>query len=40
MVQNVPAEMDTDVPNGVFNFHVAIEVPDLKGANNAQLCKG
>ena len=40
MVQNVPAEMDTEVPHGVFNFHVAIEVPDMKGANSAQLCKG
>ena len=40
MVQNVPAEMDNETPHGVFNFHVAIEVPDLKTGNSAQLCKG
>jgi phage tail-like protein len=40
MVQNVPAEMDTETPYGLFNFHVAIEVKDLKSNSNAQLCKG
>jgi phage tail-like protein len=40
MVQNVPAEMDTETPYGVFNFQVAIEVKDLKSASMAQLCKG
>ncbi len=40
MVQNVPAERDTETPFGVFNFQVAIEVDELKKSGGAQLCKG
>jgi phage tail-like protein len=40
MVQNVPAERDNETPFGVFNFHVAIEVDELKNSGGGQLCKG
>src|SRR5258706_13177310 len=40
MAQQIPDAQDPGYALGAFNFHVAIEVPNAKGANGPQLCHG